>query len=294
MGLIPGRFKKILGVNRGQKRKNKFSFESLEGPKFTHVNKLPLSLNYFCSENDKELLAVSIYSFIRNVGIPKQIRVISDGSIKDLTFIEPLVNPVGKLMLVHWQDFVCPKRHLFGSNFETCFAQAVKYPRLRKTLSLRVIADNQEWYTDSDILFFKGFQDYLPQLLKSEYSFYSPCNDWGCLDSEYLNSEERKVFQVNSGFLIFKGDQNWREPLQYLEKVKGDYQFFDQTTIQVLVDQNLGQILPLDPRKFTATTIDHFKINYMLPDLAFRHYVRPIRHKFWQTAKYEFPELFKR
>ena len=291
MGLLPGRFAKKIGAFLGGKIRQRFAPEK-KVKQFSNLeDELPFSLYYFCSNADKDLLAVSLYSFVKEVGIPKKVKIVSDGSLKDLRFLD-FIKQDERLELVSWEELVGANKALFGAVYDRCLALAQKYKRIRKTLCLRVISSLQGWYTDSDILFFEKFRLYLPYFQGSKESLYSVDNDWGCLDQQYLGKNHRKGYQVNYGFLIFCGDLDWTEAMQYLMNVDGEYDFFDQTTIQVLVDSNPDRFQPLDPRVFSVSTADHFLLKFRMPNLCLRHFVRPIRHKFWQLAYVKYPQLF--
>jgi hypothetical protein len=77
---------------------------------------------------------------------------------------------------------------------------------------------------------------------------------------------------------------DWSLSLQRFGEMDGAPNFFtNQTMTHLTMHQNLAK--PFDTARFVLKLDDQFVYPdvYARPDLVLRHYVNPVRHKFWTS-----------
>jgi hypothetical protein len=241
--------------------------------------KVPVKVYSFSGDRDLPEQVASIRSFIRYVGIPDKFTVISDGSLgakncQLLSQINPCVD------VVNFASFV-------KKDLPNCvYAYAEQHPLGKKlAILISLPVDQVTIYTDSDILFFFGAKELL-KILQSSDPY--PCYLLDCapaLDRRLLKQDEEKFAPVNSGFAIFKHKLDWEIPLQRLSELKELPNYFtEQTSLHLTMHHNQG--MSLSPEEFVVNRNDEFIYPdmYRHPKVALRHYISPIRHKFWLWA----------
>ncbi|MBV9007913.1 MAG: hypothetical protein JO354_01935 [Verrucomicrobia bacterium] len=143
-------------------------------------------------------------------------------------------------------------------------------------------------YLDSDVRFFAG-ASCLSALLRNctgaPALYLRDCQFAG--DERLLRTPEEKANPVNTGVLLLFRRIDWSGALERLCKLSGAPTFFTNQTVTHLAMHAAGA-QPLDARKFVLQLDDQFVLGdrYAGPHLALRHYVNPVRHKFWSS----FPE----
>src|SRR5213594_3621452 len=91
-----------------------------------------------------------------------------------------------------------------------------------------------------------------------------------------------KLNPTNTGFILLFRTLDWSLGLERLRMLSGPPNFFtNQTVTHLCMHANNG--LALDPGKFVLQLDDQFiyRDRYAGHSLAMRHYVNPVRHKFW-------------
>ena len=89
---------------------------------------------------------------------------------------------------------------------------------------------------------------------------------------------------VNSGLLLLLRPLDWSIAVRRLLELEGEPNFFtNQTLVHLVMHANGAQ--PLDPTRYVLQLDDQvvYPDRYAGPNLILRHYVSPVRHKFWTT-----------
>ena len=158
-------------------------------------------------------------------------------------------------------------------------------------LIMSLPANGPALYTDSDILFFPGADEIaelsqrnsVPAWYQADYQFSG--------DERVLLSESEKHNPANTGFLLLFRKIDWSLGLERLKMLTGTPNFFTtQTVVHFCMHANGAR--PFDPRKFILQVDDEFiyRDAHAGPSIAMRHYVNPIRHKFWTPLARRFPK----
>jgi hypothetical protein len=221
----------------------------------------------------------SIRSFLRHVGRPKSFTVISDGShsersVELLKKIDPVVSvrPTGE--------------HLPPDLPEKFRHYVTTYPMGKQLgLIMSLPRNGPAFYVDSDVLFFPGAEDLVRYATaRNAPAFYlKDCQDCSA-DPRVLRAPNEAANPVNSGLVLLLRPLDWSLGIRRLLELEGEPNFFTNQTIVHLVLHANGA-LPLDDRKYVLQLDDQFIYpdRYASPDLVLRHYVNPVRHKFWTT-----------
>jgi hypothetical protein len=243
------------------------------------TTEIPANIFSLSCERDLPEQVASIRSFILNVGIPDCFTVVSDGSYSEAS--------CKILCQIHSCVKVLSIEKLIGNNLpESVYeyaAQHVMGKKLAVLLSLPI--EKTTIYTDSDILFFPGASDLAGIIASSDNtSRYLP----DCavkMDDRVIYDEVEKLNPVNGGFIIFKQQLNWDLALERLSKLQGlNHYFTEQTLVHLTLHHN--HALPLGTKKYVLRVDDQFIYSdkFASNEIALRHYVSDIRHKFWFHA----------
>jgi hypothetical protein len=236
----------------------------------------PFSVYAYSSEAMLPEQVRSIRSFLRYVGRPKSFTVVSDGShsersIRLLTNIDPTVAV-----------------RLAGENLPTELpAKLQEYLAAHPTgkqlaLIMSLPSNGPALYVDADVLFFPGANDLITVAQeRSVPAFYlADCRFSG--DERLLRDASEKDDPVNTGFLLLFQKLDWSLGLERFRASVEAPNFFTNQTIAHLVMHANGA-RPFDPLKYLVRLDDQFvyEDRHAGPALALRHYVNPVRHKFW-------------
>jgi hypothetical protein len=103
-------------------------------------------------------------------------------------------------------------------------------------------------------------------------------------DERLFRDPSEREQPVNTGFLLLFQPLDWSLALRRFGELDGAPNFFTNQTITHLTMHANGA-LPFDPRKYVLQLDDQFmhRDRYAGGDLALRHYVNPVRHKFWTS-----------
>jgi hypothetical protein len=243
---------------------------------------VPLEVYAYSGENTLPEQVASIRSFLANVGRPKCFVVHSDGSftrrsIDLLKAIDPSVQV---------RESPPPLPPGLPENVQSFFASHFTGRQLALIMSLP--ANGPALYTDSDVLFFPGARE-IADLAKTRSvpAFYqADCVFAG--DERLLRDETEKRNPANMGFLLFFQKLDWTTGLERLRTFYGVPNFFTTQTVTQLCLHANG-VRPFDPQKFVLQRDDEFGYADYYADgaLAVRHYVNPIRHKFWAAIGHQ-------
>jgi hypothetical protein len=232
-------------------------------------------------ERDLPEQVASIRSFLRHVGIPTTFTIISDeshthNSLKLLAQIHPCVK-------------IIPLTEFAGTHLpQAVYAYAAQNPmgkKLATLLSIPIVSPTL--YIDSDILFFPRATE-LSELVttRDRKSYYLP-DETNALDERILENESEKVNPVNGGFIVFKDNLNWGLAMERFLAMKAAPNYFtEQTMVHLTLHEN--NALPLCPRNYIMARDDEFidRDRYAGDTIVLRHYVSPVRHKFWSNLTY--------
>ena len=221
----------------------------------------------------------SIRSFLRHAGRPQQCTIFSDGtytprSIELLEQIDPVVHvntappPIASNVPEKVQEYLAT--HPTGK-------------QLAVIMSIK--AENEPaFYVDSDVLFFHGAKHLSSLIGQREAPAMYLADCIVAADERLFRDPAERERPVNTGFLLLSRPLDWSLALSRFAELNGAPNFFTNQTITHLTMHANGA-RPFDPRKFVLQLDDQFihRDRYAGRDLALRHYVNPVRHKFWTS-----------
>ena len=240
----------------------------------------PLEVFAYSGETALPEQVASIRSFLRWVGRPPRFTVVSDGTYSSRS-IELLrrLNPVVSISSAsEWVPADLP---------EKIYPYLKTHPTGRQlALIMSLPKKNPVLYLDSDILFFAGAQNLFEYVeVRDLRAFYqSDCRFSG--DQRLLHSLDEEKEPVNTGFLLLFQPLDWSLSVTRFLELKATPNFFtNQTMTHLTMHANGAQ--PFDSRKFVLQLDDQFVYpdRYATPGIAMRHYVNPVRHKFWTSLR---------
>ena len=247
-------------------------------PKVESARSFPLEVFSYSGEPALPEQVASIRSFLRHVGRPATFNVVSDGSYSEsskrlLQAIDPCV------CIREVRDWV-PK-----DLPEKVYPYLTNYPTGRQLgLIMSLPIAKPILYLDSDILFFAGADDLHARAETRDVpAFYlADCRFSG--DERILRSSDEMRDPVNTGFLLLFRQLDWSLSVQRFLELKGEPIFFTNQTLTHLA-MHANAAAPFDSQKYVLQLDDQFVFpdRYASPSIALRHYVNPVRHKFWTS-----------
>jgi len=247
-------------------------------PGIKPARSFPLEVFSYSGEVGLPEQVASIRSFLRYVGRPPKFTVVSDGSYSGrskrlLGALDPCVsvsdtsNRVPKDLPEKIRPYL--KTHPTGRQLALIMSLPVDAPVL---------------YLDSDILFFAGAND-LHDLVETRdvaALYLADCRFSG--DERLLRGAGEAADPVNTGFLLLFQRLDWSLSIQRFLELNGPPNFFTNQTMTHLT-MHANRTAPFDPRKYVLQLDDQFIYpdRYANPRIALRHYVNPVRHKFWTS-----------
>lgn len=239
-----------------------------------------LALDVFSYSNESAVpeQVRSIRSFLRHVGKPSSYTVVSDGthsaeSIGLLEAIDPVVR-------------VRPSGEQLPPDLPAKFHHYITAWPMGKQLGLIMSlprGNEPALYVDSDVLFFAGAGDLVRLLERPEApAYYLPDCQETAADPRLFRTPSEARQPVNSGLLLIFRPLDWSLGMERYLELKGDPIFFTNQTI-VHLAMHANGAAPLDPRKYVLQLDDQtiYQDRHASRDLVLRHYVNPVRHKFW-------------
>jgi hypothetical protein len=239
-----------------------------------------LSFDVFAYSGERALpeQVASIRSFLTYAGRPKQFTVLSDGSYsaRSIALLEKIDN------CVRVQQTAPPLPSGLPENVQSFFKNHFTGKQLALIMSLPL--NGPALYSDADVLFFPGAHDleHLSQT-RSVSAFYQADYQFSG-DERLIRSEAEKKDPANMGFLLLFKRLDWSIGLERLRAFNGVPNFFTTQTVTHLCLHANGA-RALDPSKVVLKLDDQtiYRDKYATPSLMVRHYVNPVRHKFWTT-----------
>ncbi|NJL01144.1 MAG: hypothetical protein HC910_11500 [Spirulinaceae cyanobacterium SM2_1_0] len=229
-----------------------------------------------CQRDLPEQVA-NIRLLLTHVGLPQQFVVVSDGSYTadSIQLLQRLHPCVRVIPLV---DFVRPDLPA------AVFHYAEISPMGKKLAMLLSIPVTQpSLYTDSDIFFFPAAGDLAALLERADGQNYYLTDTYQSFDWRILQSEAEAATPINGGFILLKQALDWQIAMQrFLALTEPPNYFTEQTMVHLTLHANGAQ--PLDRQRYIMELDDEFVYGDRYarrPDIVLRHYVNPVRHKFW-------------
>ena len=239
---------------------------------------IALDVFSYSGENTLPEQVASIRSFLQHVGRPKRFTVFSDGSYSDRSVdLLKHVDPTVSVQL----SIQSPPEDL-----PTKFRQYVTTHPTGKQLALimSLPKNGPALYIDSDVLFFPAAVDLVARTSDQHVPAYylSDCQFSG--DTRLLHDANEQAQPVNTGVLLLFEKLNWSLGIDRFLELQAEPNFFTNQTITHLTMHANGA-RPLDPVKYVLQLDDQFVYpdRYAGAALALRHYVNPVRHKFWTS-----------
>jgi hypothetical protein len=238
---------------------------------------IPIDVFAYSSARRLAEQVASVRSFLKRAGRPKRFVVVSDGShstadVELLRKIDPCVSV----------QPVPPPPHTAPERFQSYLREHPTGKQLALIMSLPQTAP--ALYVDSDVRFFAAAQGLLAQLPDSEAPAYylEDCGFSG--DDRLLKDDSERVKPVNTGVLLIYRQINWSIAVERFMALSSAPTFFTNQTLTHLAMHANGT-RPLDPARYVLQLDDQFVYpdRYAGPDIVLRHYVDPVRHKFWTS-----------
>jgi hypothetical protein len=237
---------------------------------------VPFSVFSYSGESTLPEQVASIRSFLKYVGRPRRFTVVSDGTLSARSIA----------ILKSLNCVIVSSAQWLPKDLPTKTQPYLTNPPTGKQLALvmSLPVDGPALYVDSDVLFFPGAKD-LTQLLEGgdAPAFYlADCRL--SADERLFRGEAEKAHPVNTGVLVLFEKLDWALAIGRFLELQGSPDFFTNQTMTHLAMHANGA-LPLDSRRYVLQLDDQFVYGdrYASSGLVLRHYVNPVRHKFWTT-----------
>jgi hypothetical protein len=218
----------------------------------------------------------SIRSFLRHVGRPESFTVITDGSHSErsvslLEHVDPCVSvrPFGHGLPA---DLPARVRHYVTT-----------YPMGRQLgLLMSLPVNGPVLYLDSDVLFFPGADDFTRYLSAKDVAAFYLEDCQLSADPRVFREQSEQLNPVNCGALLFFKKLDWSIAIRRFLELEGEPNFFTNQTLAHLA-LHVNGARSFDPAKYVVQLDDQFIYpdRYAGRELVLRHYVNPVRHKFW-------------
>ena len=236
---------------------------------------LDIDVFAYSSESMLPEQIASVRSFLRYAGRPNNFTIVSDGTHRP-HFVW-LLQEVDSCIRVTRAGDSLPEQsssrdYLANHPTGKQLALIMSLPRERPAL-----------YLDADVLFFPGAFA-LADLLRNHDApalYLRDCQVAG--DERLLRDPAEAADPVNTGVLFFFQKLDWSSAIERLQQLDGAPNFFTNQTMTHLAMHANGAC-PLDPAKFVLQLDDQFQFadRYANNGIILRHYVNPVRHKFWE------------
>lgn len=234
----------------------------------------------YSGENALPEQVASIRSFLANTGRPKQFTVVSDGSYSGSSIA--LLERIDDCVRVQTNPPELPsglpkrteaylKAHPTGKQLALLMSLPMEAPTL---------------YTDSDVLFFSQAPELaniagtesVPAFYLADYQFSG--------DERLISDPAERQNPANTGFVFLFQKLDWSPGLERLQTLDGPPSFFTNQTVTHFCMRANGA-RPFDSKKFVLQVDDQFiyRDTHAGASIAMRHYVNPVRHKFWAAVR---------
>jgi hypothetical protein len=143
-------------------------------------------------------------------------------------------------------------------------------------------------YTDSDVLFFPEAKQLADLSRAQSVSAFYLADYQFSADERLIRDATERENPANMGFLLLFQKLDWSLGLERLEMLNDVPNFFTTQTVTHLCLHANGAVA-LDPQKYILEAADQFiyRDRYAGNSIAIRHYVNPVRHKFWAAIAHQ-------
>lgn len=240
----------------------------------------PVAIEVFSYSGESALpeQIASIRSFLRHVGRPTRFTVVSDGSHsrRGISLLQHIDQTVSVRTAMEAPPADLPEKlrtYLAGHPTGKQLALIMSLPEKEPAL-----------YIDSDVLFFPSAQELAARARDPGVSAYylEDCQFAG--DVRLLRGANEQTDPVNTGALLLFKKLDWSAGLaRFLEMPDVPNFFTNQTITHLAMHANGAR--PFDPAKYVLKLDDQFVYPdwYASSAVVLRHYVNPVRHKFWTS-----------
>jgi len=239
---------------------------------------IPIDVFAYSGEGALPEQVASIRSFLKYVGRPNRFTIVSDGTLscRSGEILQSIDSVISVSSSAQWQ----PNDLSTGINRYLTTHPTGK--QLALIMSLPVAGPTL--YIDSDVLFFPGARDLIRIAQTGGAPAYYLADCQLSADERLFCDDAEKVRPVNAGVILFFEKLDWSLGIRRFLELEGPPTFFTNQTMTHLT-MHANDALPLDDRKYVLQLDDQFVYGdrYAGRDLALRHYVNPVRHKFWTT-----------
>jgi hypothetical protein len=242
---------------------------------------LPFEVFSYSGEATLPEQIASIRSFLRHAGRPKRFTVVSDGShatcsIRLLKDVDPSVTV---------QSSIQAPAGEWPERFRQYLTKHATGKQLALVMSLP--SNGPVLYVDSDVLFFQGAVDLVARARQKDVAAYylADCQFSG--DDRLVRTPAEQREPVNTGVLLLFKKLDWSVGVDRFLELEGEPNFFTNQTLTHFV-MHANKATAFDPSKYVLQLDDQFVYadRYANPAQALRHYVNPVRHKFWTSLKF--------
>jgi hypothetical protein len=239
---------------------------------------VPFSVFAYSGESTLPEQVASIRSFLKHVGRPKRFTVVSDGTLSGRSsgILKSLDSVISVSGSAQWLPRDLPTK---------IYPYLTTHPTGKQlALIMSLPVDGPTLYVDSDVLFFPGARDLIRLAESGGVSAFYLADRRLSADERLFRGDAEKAQPVNTGVLLFFEKLDWALAIRRFLELQGLPDFFTNQTMTHLTMHANGAS-PLDGRKYVLQLDDQFVYpdRYACRDLALRHYVNPVRHKFWTT-----------
>ena len=244
---------------------------------------LPFDVFAYSGENTLSEQVASIRSFLTNLGRPKQFTVVSDGSYTS-TSIE-LLEKIDNCVRVQTTAPSLPSG--LPAKIQSYLTNHFTGKQLALIMTLP--ANGPTLYTDSDVLFFPEAMQLADLSRTQSVSAFYLADYQFSGDERLIRDTTEKENPANMGFLLLFQQLDWSLGLERLEMLDDTPNFFTTQTVTHLCLHANGAVA-LDLQKYVLKLDDQFNYRdwYAGSSIAVRHYVNPVRHKFWAAIAHGF------
>ncbi|MEP7014310.1 MAG: hypothetical protein ABI925_02615 [Verrucomicrobiota bacterium] len=218
----------------------------------------------------------SIRSFLRCCGRPKRFTVVSDGTYSPESI--QLLEGIDSSVTVKQFATIFPA--ITSTKLQSYLTAHPTGKQLALIMSLPL--NDPALYVDSDVLFFSGAAELGARAATPNApAYYLPdCQFSG--DPRLLFDVSEQQEPVNTGALLLFEKLDWSLSIDRFLKLDGEPSFFTNQTMTHLA-MHANRARPLDTAKYVLRLDDQFiyRDKYANASLVMRHYVNPVRHKFW-------------
>lgn len=217
----------------------------------------------------------SIRSFLKHVGRPRRFTVASDGTL----------SARGRGMSIDSVISISESAQLPNDLPTGLYSYLTTHPAGKQlALIMSLPVDDPTLYVDSDVLFFPGARDLIRLVENGGAPAFYLADCRLSADERLFRDNAEKAQPVNTGVLLLFEKLDWALAIRRFMEVPGLPNCFTNQTMTHLAMHANGA-LPLDDRKYVLRLDDQFVYSdrYACCNLALRHYVNPVRHKFWTT-----------